>query len=252
MPKKVYAIKVGYDFENNKKIENKIVTTWDECLRCVKGVKGAIYKSFPNMDQASIYLNETQQLLKKEDGKYPVDCLHVYVDGSYNKDTEKYSYGVVVVKDDVIQYIESGAAMDKSAKSIRQIAGELKGAIRAAEYALEHKQDKVVIFHDYEGISHHATGFWERREESSKAYYKKMHELMEQGLKIIFVKVDSHTGDIYNELVDEKCKEQLGINSSKTVRKWLSSKKLMVLNKDVKEEIKSIAIDLNDNIEIVE
>lgn len=252
MPKKVYAIKVGYDSQNNRKIENQIVNTWDECLKYVKGVKGAIYKSFPNKDEANKYLNETQQLLKKEEGKYPMDCLHIYVDGSYNKDTEQYSYGIVAVRDDVIQYIESGASTDTSGKSIRQIAGELKGAIRAVEYALKCNEKKIVIFHDYEGISHHATGFWERREESSRKYYSRMNELMEQGIEIIFVKVDSHTGDIYNELVDEKCKEQLQIKSSKIVEKWLSSKKLMVRNEEVRDQIESIVIEGISNIEIVD
>jgi len=46
MGKKVYAIKEGFDIEKNIKIENKIVSTWAECLKYVKGVKGAKYKSF--------------------------------------------------------------------------------------------------------------------------------------------------------------------------------------------------------------
>ena len=48
-----------------------------------------------------------------------------------------------------------------------------------------------------------------------------MNELMSLGIEIIFVKVDSHTGDLFNELVDEKCKEKLEIQSDKTVEKWL-------------------------------
>ena len=44
MAKKVYAIKEGFDSVNNKKIENIIVNTWAECLKYVKGVKGAKYK----------------------------------------------------------------------------------------------------------------------------------------------------------------------------------------------------------------
>ena len=46
MAKKVYAIQYGFDIKNNKKVENKIVNTWAECLSYVKGVKGAKYKSF--------------------------------------------------------------------------------------------------------------------------------------------------------------------------------------------------------------
>ena len=65
---------------------------------------------------------------KKADNTYPKDCLHVYVDGSYNASTEEYSYGMVAVKNDVVLHIESGAVKSDSARNIRQIAGELEGA----------------------------------------------------------------------------------------------------------------------------
>ncbi|KOF56973.1 ribonuclease HI [Clostridium sp. DMHC 10] len=250
--KKFYAIKEGFDSKNNIKIKNKIVNTWAECLNYVKGVKGAQYKSFENIDSAKAYLNEGSKMLKKSEESYPKDCLHIYVDGSYNVETEKYAYGLVAVRDNVVEYIESAAAKDKSKKNIRQIAGELEAAIRAVKYALESGEKKVVIFHDYEGISHHATGFWERREESSINYYNKMNELMKNGIEVIFVKVDSHTGDFFNELVDEKCKEKVKLASDKVVERWLSSNKLKVLNDSVKKEILKVAPGSAESIEIVE
>lgn len=248
MAKKVYAIQFGFDFKNNKKIENVIVNTWAECLTYVKGVKGAKYKSFESIDDAKSYLNEGNRMLKKSDENYPKDCLHAYVDGSYNNSDGRYSYGVVCVKNNIVEYIESNAEKDTSEKNIRQIAGELKGALRAVEYALREKQTKIVLFHDYEGIAHHATGAWERKEESSMQYYNKMQELMSSGIEIIFVKVDSHTGDLFNELVDEKCKECLGITSDKVVEKWLSKNTIEVSNCEVKSEILSLAPNAAYNI----
>ena len=112
-------------------------------------------------------------------------------------------------------------------------------------------KNRVVIFHDYAGICYHATGFWERREESSKNYYMKMNELMRSGVEVIFVKVDSHTGDLFNELVDEKCKEKLGIDSDKTVAKWLDKNIIQVANEEVKEEIIKIAPGREVNIVVV-
>lgn len=252
MGKKVYAIKEGFDFENNIKIENKIVNNWGECLKYVKGVKGAQYKSFESMDSAEAYLNESSKMLKKSEENYPRDCLHIYVDGSYNVETEKYAYGLVAVRNNIVEYIESAASKDKSKKNIRQIAGELEAAVKAVKYALESGEKKVVIFHDYEGISHHATGFWERREESSINYYNKMNELMKKGIEVIFVKVDSHTGDFFNELVDEKCKEKVKLTSDKVVANWLSSNKLKVLNENVKEEILKVAPNCKENIEVMQ
>jgi viroplasmin and RNaseH domain-containing protein len=250
MAKKVYAIQYGFDLKNNKKIENIIVNTWAECLTYVKGVKGAKYKSFESIDDAKAYLNEGSRMLKKSDENYPKDCIHAYVDGSYNSSDGRYSYGVVCVNNNVVEYIESGADKDISERNIRQIAGELKGAIRAVEYALRQGQSRVVLFHDYEGIAHHATGAWERKEESSISYYNNMQELMNSGIEVIFVKVDSHTGDLFNELVDEKCKECLGITSDKVVEKWLTKNVIVVLNNEVKNEILSIAPNSSNNIVI--
>lgn len=156
---KFYAIKEGYDSFNKKKVENIIVDTWDECLKYVKGVKGAKYKSFKNLEEARNFFDNSSSGFKKSDKTYPKDCLHIYVDGSYSIETEEYSYGVVAVENEVVLYIESGKG---KAKNIRQIAGELKGAIRGVEYAFKTNRKKVVIFHDYMGICYHATGFWSR------------------------------------------------------------------------------------------
>ena len=251
MGKKVYAIKEGFNSNTNEKIENKIVNTWAECLKYVKGVKGAKYKSFEDISEAKKFLNDAGDVLKKEDNNYPKDCLHIYVDGSYNSATEEYSYGMVAVRNDVVIHIESGAGKSDSARNIRQIAGELEGAVKGCQYALSKGEKKVVIFHDYVGICYHATGLWGRKEESSKEYYEKMQELMSSGIEVIFVKVDSHTGDLFNELVDEKCKEKLGINSDKVVEKWLLKNIINVSNEEVKGEILKIATSGGKNIIVV-
>lgn len=251
MGKKVYAIKEGFDFQNSKRIENKIVTSWNECLKYVKGVKGAKYKSFENLEEASSYLKEGEKLLKKSDDNYPKDCLHIYVDGSYNSELEIYSYGLAAVRNNVVEYIESAAKESSFEKNIRQVAGELEAAVKAVKYAYANGERKVVIFHDYEGISQHAMGLWERREESSIKYYNSMRELMEQGIDVIFVKVDSHTGDFFNELVDEKCKEKVKIKSDKVVQNWLLNNSIEVANEKVKKEILKIAPNAEKNIKVL-
>ena len=248
MGKKVYAIKEGFDFINNIKIENKIVTTWAECLRYVKGVKGAKYKSFESKSLAEEYLKDNNGGLKKEDGNYPLDCMHIYVDGSYSTLLKEYSYGMVAVKDNIVLDIEGESFKSSSSNNIRQIAGELKAAVKGVEYALSKGEKKVVIFHDYAGICYHATGFWERKEESSKEYYKNMQELMKKGIEIIFVKVDSHTGDLFNELADEKCKKLLEIPSDNVVAKYLKNSVIYVSNEKIKKEIIKISDGNADNI----
>jgi hypothetical protein len=79
-------------------------------------------------------------------------------------------------------------------------------------------------------------------------YYSEMQKLMNSGIEIIFVKVDSHTGDLFNELVDEKCKECLGITSDKTVEKWLKKNIIEVSSNEIKEQILQIAPNSIKNI----
>lgn len=251
MGKKVYAIKEGFDSVKNESIENKIVSTWDECLKYVKGVKGAKYKSFEDVESANQYLRNGK-ILKKGEDIYPEDCLHIYVDGSFNSATERYSYGMVAVRNNIVEYMESASSEDNSKKDIRQVAGELEGSIRGIKYALDKGEKKVVLFYDYEGVAHHATGFWERREPSSIEYYTKVNELMHKGIEVIFVKIDSHTGDLFNELADEICKEKLSISSNKVVEKWLESNVIYVKNVEIKQEIITIAPKYENNIIVIE
>lgn len=248
MAKKVYAIKEGFNFATNEKIENLIVDTWAECQKYIKGVKGAKYKSFEDINDAKKFLSDGDGMLKKGKDSYPMDCLHIYVDGSYNITTEKYAYALVAVKDNIVEYIENGKSEDNSNKSIRQIAGELEATVRGVEYALSQNEKRVVIFHDYAGIAHHATGFWERKEQSSIDYYNKMRSLMDKGIEVIFVKVDSHTGDLYNEIADEKCKEALSIASNNEVYKYLGNNKIQVINDLVKNQLKPLARERENNI----
>lgn len=243
MAKKIYAIKEGFDSQNNIKVVDKIVYSWDECLKYVKGVKGAKYKSFTSMEDVEEYLNMGSGFLKKGVDEYPLDKVQAYIDGSYNTASEKYSYGMVVVKEDVILHIENGASEDNSSKDIRQIAGELKGAIKALEYARDNGIKELILIHDYVGVCYHATGFWERKEESSKKYYADFNYLTEtNGIKVTFVKVDSHTGDLFNEIVDEFAKKAINVPLKGETAKLLKSQKIKVKNKAIKDKMMEIVV----------
>lgn len=256
--KKVYAIKYGFDKAKNEEVKNVIVDTWAECSRLVSGVKGAAYKSFEVLLDAEKYLSDDKKLLKKDIDTYPSDNLHIYVDGSYNLYTEKFSYGLVAVKNNIVVYVESNSSEDNSQKQLRQIAGELMASIRAVEYAKSINEKSVVIFHDYEGIYHHAVGTWQRKDESSKNYYEFMNRTMtNKEVEIIFVKVDSHTGDIFNEITDSLAKKCIGVPLTDAVDKYLKNNKITVANVEVESEIRTIikgtnypnVINLQNNIE---
>ncbi|MDP4088136.1 MAG: ribonuclease H family protein [Bacillota bacterium] len=244
MAKKVYAVKEGYNSLKGERVSNIILDSWNECESLIKGVKGAKYKSFNSREEAEHYLSVEDPILRKGKDEYPMYIHHAYVDGSYNDISGKYSYGLLIVKEDVISYIENGAAEDSSQKSIRQIGGELKACIRALLYCAENGIKEVVIFHDYEGVAYHATGFWERREESSRQYFEMYNRLVkEHDLKVYFVKVDSHTGDLYNEIVDEFAKVSGGLNLGYETEKLLRHKHVLAASEELKNKFREIIKD---------
>jgi len=241
MANKYYAIKEGFDFVSNKEVKDLILCSWDECLKYVKGAKGAKYKSFKTRQEAEDYLEKDSGVRKKESGEYPVDCLHIYVDGSFSTESERYAYAFVAVRNDVIVNIENGISKDNSQKKLRQIAGELEAACRAVMYAYSQGEKKVAVFHDYAGISHHALGTWERKDQSSKKYHEIMNKLMsENGMEIIFVKTDGHSGDIYNEMADNFAKLPLKIKLNTAVDKYLNDNCLTVSGEEIRDRLKAI------------
>ncbi len=246
--KKVYAIKEGFDFSKNERVQNKLVDSWSECQKYIKGVKGAIYKSFEDIKEAESFLEKGSELLRKGKDSYDKSCLHIYVDGSYNQTSRKYSYGVVAVMNDVVEYIHGGSGQNDLNNNIRQIAGELKAAIKGVEYALEKGHKKVVIFHDYEGICHHATGFWARKDKSSIDYYEKMNSFMKNGIKIEFVQVKSHEEDLFNEMADTICKKELNIDNDRVIEKYLENNKIKVKDINIKTQIENLITKGYDNI----
>lgn len=251
MSKKYYAVKEGFDFNSNEQVKDLILESWEECIKYVKGVKGAKYKSFATRVEAINFLKEKMENVNKVTGDYPKDCLHIYVDGSYNIDSEKYAFAFVAVKDDVIIHIENGASTDNSKKQLRQIAGELEAAARAVEYAFGIGETEVAIFHDYAGIYHHAAGTWERKDASSKEYFNTMQEFLnKKNMNIIFVKTDGHSGDIYNEFADSFAKQALHIPLSRAVDTYLQHNCIKVINKQIWDKIISV-VKLNNLVNIL-
>lgn len=246
---KFYAIKEGFDFVNNKKVTDKIVTDWNDCRKYVTGVKSARYKSFTSKEEAQAYLEAGSKVSKEGEIKFDPNILHAYTDGSYNDKTGIASYGVVYVRNNIIEALDYGTIT--KTEGLNQVIGELKAAIKAAKLASVNKLD-VAIHYDYEGVASHATGLFKANSEIASSYNAKMQEYMKSGINVNFVKVDAHTGTLYNELADELCKNELGIPSNNAVNKALQSanSKLTVSTPAVSGILKSIGV-YSDYITIV-
>lgn len=206
--KKYYAVKEG--------AKVGVFNNWPECQSSVKGFKGAVYKGFETKVEAlewfSGSVGELTELSESKKGNLPHNSLgsidyEVYTDGSFSKG--KYSYGYAFIKDGEVVFECSGVGEDLEAASMRNVAGELAAVVHAVEKA-KLLNVRILIYHDYSGISHWVTGDWQAKNKFTQAYVAFMrahHGLYE------FRKVAGHSGDRFNDYVDRLAKAALGIST---------------------------------------
>lgn len=216
MAQKYYAVKQGR--------ETGIFTSWDACKAQVHGCPGAIYKSFPSLQEAEQYLHGTLQAVVDgsagERGSVeavvmdlqnlPDGEMVAYVDGSFLLEQRKYAFGAVIFYAGK-EYRFSGSDNDAELADMRNVAGEIMGAQRAIEFALEQNARMLHIYHDYEGIARWCTGEWQAKKAGTQAYRDGYRQAVGSGLQIQFHKVKGHSGDTYNEIADRLAKSALGI-----------------------------------------
>ena len=193
-----------------------IFTNWNECQASVKGYKGAVFKGFESKAEALDWFNGLASVSTDQgesiDGDAPCDTLgpfdyEVYTDGSFYKG--RYSYGYAFIKDGEVVFESKGVGEDLEAASMRNVAGELAAVVHAVQKA-KTLEARILIYHDYSGVSHWVTGDWQAKNKFTQAYVEFMkahHGLYE------FRKVAGHSGDRFNDYVDRLAKEALGIST---------------------------------------
>ncbi len=223
MAVKFYAVKVGKT--------PGIYSTWDDCKAQVEGFPGATYKSFKTANEAASYLgwnggenvvnaNDTVDTSAGENANMtelsdvaaeivlPPDGT-AYVDGSYNAATGEFSYGVVMFHNGQELHFNQKFA-DEELATMRNVAGEIKGAEAAMAYAYDQGMKELKIYHDYEGIAKWPLRQWQANKEGTIAY-RAFYDKISENVRINFVKVKGHSGDKYNDEADRLAKEALGI-----------------------------------------
>lgn len=194
---KYYAVKKGRN--------PGIYTSWDLCLKEVKGYKGAIYKSFKKKEDAEDFLED-----KKIEIKPDKDSVIAYIDGSYSKKDKKYGVGIVYITDEKIEEIYKD--FDDEFHIHRNVAGEVKASVGAINKAISEGKKTIYIHYDYQGIESWAKGDWKRNNELTKRYYKFFQKAKEK-IDVHFIKVKAHSNDKYNDMADALAKKSLGIES---------------------------------------
>lgn len=203
---KYYAVKIGR--------KTGIYTSWNEAEKLVKGYPDAKYKSFRTREDAEHYMNDgskessvqSAMQINEPEGDY------AFVDGSFNVNTNTYGYGGFLSANGV-KYPISGAGCDPNMAKMRNVAGEIEGALEAARMALKLKLKRLTILYDYDGIEAWVDGSWKCRKEETAAYRDAMQEIIAKGLAIRFLKVKAHSGILGNEFADRLAKMAVGIGA---------------------------------------
>ena len=191
---KYYAVKNGR--------KNGIYQTWDECKEQVHGFLDAQYKSFSTLEEAESYLEDRQKEVESNTTK-------AYVDGSYNEKTNEYSFGVVLLHEGKEIHFKKSFPPDELS-SMRNVAGEIKGAGFIIMYCLNRGIKKLAVYHDYEGISKWYQNEWKANLYGTKKYQEFANSVADD-IDVTFVKVKGHSNDHYNDLADKLAKEAVGI-----------------------------------------
>jgi ribonuclease HI len=135
-----------------------------------------------------------------------VDKYEIYVDGSYMNGAT--GYGAVILKDGRVVDELCGAVDAAEVNNTRQIAGELIAVREALNWCVKHAINAVSIYYDYLGIEKWATGKWKTNQPLTKDYARFVGECP---IKVRWHKVDSHTGDRWNDRADALAKKGAGL-----------------------------------------
>lgn len=201
-----YAVKKGH--------VPGIYFTWDDCKKQVMGYSGAVYKKFTTLEDAASFIeNNNINLGKKKKDEVDTsdevescndDEIISYVDGSYRHSDKTFSYGAVLFNKDI--YETHSKRFYNEDATMRNVSGEIKGAIYAMQRAIELEKKVLYIHYDYAGIENWALGNWKANKEGTIEYQNYFNSIKDK-IDVKFIKVKAHSGVKYNEVVDKLAKE---------------------------------------------
>ncbi len=189
-----------------------IYKTWKECQQQVTGYSGAEFRGFVTREEAEEFMRGETLSPRETAGKAPGQEeaegeAIAYVDGSYEHSLRSYAYGAVILTaEDMVEL--SGKGKDKEAAALRNVAGEMMGAMEAVKWCQAHGCTSLELRYDYEGIEKWVNGAWQAKNAYTQAYAAFMREASKT-LSLSFWKVRAHTGVELNERADQLARSAL-------------------------------------------
>jgi ribonuclease HI len=221
-----------------------IFTNWEECKKSIHNFPNPIYKKFNNKNDAILYLNSDNILIR------------VYTDGSFIKynNNEYAGYGIYFI-DKIFDKYKIGNKLNLKEKTNNR--AELYAIIKAIKIVYNNcsffdikKKYELQIYTDSEYCIKIFT--YLAKEYITKKYINKpnydllliINNLLNNlnNIKLTFIKVKAHSTDKYNNIVDKLARKgsikdiihnnsDLIINYKLTFGKF-KNKKLIDINKD--------------------
>lgn len=153
--------------------------------------------------EVSTYKIQPAKEEEKKDKMIP--CA--YVNGLYNNRTATYGYGVVIY-DQSGKHMLQGKGSKDDLVSMKSVAGKIKGAMTAIQYAKDHGYSSLTIYYDYNGIECWYTGKWSANKEGTMKYRDFARN---SGIKLNFIHTKAHAGIEGNEMADRLAKQAVGL-----------------------------------------
>ena len=140
----------------------------------------------------------------------------IYTDGSYNTKTNVGSWAYVMLKNGVKIHEASGKTKENFLVS-RNIAGECTAVLKALQYCNANNIMNVEIHHDLEGVQKWAKSIngekrWKATSEITKIY-QTWFDKYNQKINVDFVHVKGHSGETWNDYVDNLAGKISGTHS---------------------------------------
>lgn len=178
-----------------------IYDSWETCSKILQE-HGGRCKGFSERIEAENFLNGIT------DNCDVISGLTAYVDGSFEVSVGRYGFGCVILQpgQEVLEYCGSGD--NEASAALRNVTGEMLGAMFAVKWAISHGYKEILICYDYEGIEKWATGLWKAKTELTSKYAAAMNQ-WKDNIKIAFKKIAAHSGNRYNELADQLAKRAI-------------------------------------------
>lgn len=196
------------EFEDNEKII--------EIFSLISNKFSEFYNNKSILKNGNIEDKLINEIIENNENKKFIDknseILKIYIDGSYDEIKKKSGWAFCIVDNFKILHKGFGICIETQ-NDTRQVLAEIYALYKAILFLVEKDIKKALIYYDYKGIENWIKGIWKvKNKEIADIVDRINEEIKNNRIEISFVKIASHTGDYFNELVDKMAKEIIKTN----------------------------------------